>query len=47
MVGELSPEVDNCFRNYGRRNGAADNDNENMIWKESEACMEGHLDCGD
>ena len=27
--------------------GAADDDNENMRWKESEACMKGHLDCGD
>ena len=31
----------------GDGNGAADDDNENMIWKVSEACMEGHLDCGD
>ena len=47
MVGELSPEVNNWFRNYWRWNEAAEDDNENLIWKVSEACMEGHLDCGD
>ena len=35
------------FRKCWRWNGAANGDNENMIWKESEACMEGHLVCGD
>ena len=46
MVGELSPEVNNWFRSYWRWNEAAEDDNENLIWKVSEACMEGHLDCG-
>ena len=46
MVGELSPEVNKWFRNYWRWNEAADDDNENLRWKVSEACIEGHLDCG-
>ena len=46
MVGELSPEVITGFRNCWRWIDVANDDTENMIWKVSEACMEGHLDCG-
>ena len=46
MVGELSPEVNIGSGIIGDGNDAADDDNENMRWKESEVCIEGHLDCG-
>ena len=46
MVGELSPEIILGSGIFGDEMDAADDDNENMIWKESEACIEGHLDCG-
>ena len=42
MVGELSPKRNTCSEDVGD-----DGDNENMNWKGSEACMEGHLVCGD
>ena len=47
MVGELSPGINIDSGIIGDGNDAADDDNENLIWKVSEACMEGHLDCGD
>ena len=46
MVRELSPGNNYWFRNCWKWIGVANGDNENMIWKESEACMEGHLVCG-
>jgi hypothetical protein len=46
MVGELSPGIITGSGNVGDEM-VANGDNENMIWKESEACMEGHMGCGD